>query len=380
MTTINNEDEKLYVEKDLYLPKIKEEYKTFLNKSINLYGSSNSQKSTIIIQIMHILKNHVPSCICFNMTENSNNTFKKLLPDALIHTTLEIATLESIWKRQETLTEIYKKVNNIDNIKELIHLFEESHSFENNISKIQNKKNEEVELLNTKKLDKNILILEKNKINDKFNEIEIILTKKYIHNIKDKIKNISNCLKKGKGLSKEEEDYYFKYKNLDDDKKIIIKYNDINPHLLIIFDDCAASIKPITKTDIIRKLFYQSRHNNITFICAAQDEIDLDASLRKNARMTILCDSNCAAGFFERTSNAFGKPLKLLTRKIINKLFIAEHKYKKLVYNKDSINQLEWIEATVIEPFSFCSENVLEFIKSVSKTNENSLSKLIQKI
>jgi hypothetical protein len=96
--------------------------------------------------------------------------------------------------------------------------------------------------------------------------------------------------------------------------------------------------------------------------------------------MTILCDSNCAAGFFERTSNAFGKPLKLLTRKIINKLFIAEHKYKKLVYNKDSINQLEWIEATVIEPFSFCSENVLEFIKSVSKTNENSLSRLIQKI
>jgi hypothetical protein len=373
------EEEKLFIEKDLYLPKTKENYKTFINKSINLYGSSNSQKSTIILQIMRALKDHVPACICFNMTENSNNTFKQLLPDALIHTTLEIPILESIWRRQEILTEIYKKVNNIDNIKDVILYFDE-HSFKINIDKINKKKDEELEHLANKKLENNIFLLEKNKLNDKFNEIENMLTKKYINNIKEKIKNISNNLKQNNTVSKDDEEYYIKYKKLDDDKKIILKYNNINPNLLIIFDDCAASIKPITKSDVIRKLFYQGRHFNITFLCTAQDEIDLDASLRKNARITILCDPNCASGFFERSSNGFGKPIKLLARKIINKLFSQENKYKKLVYNKDSVNQLEWMIATIIEPFAFCSQNVLKFIDSVSKIEDKPLAKLIQKI
>jgi hypothetical protein len=377
------DDDKLFIEKDkngeIFLPKIKENYKTFLNKSINLYGSSNSQKSTLIIQIMKALKDYVPACICFNMTENSNNTFKKLLPDALIHTILDIPTLESIWRRQEILTEIHKKVNNIDNIKEVIAYFDES-SFNDNIEKIYKKKEIELDNLHNRKLDNNLLVLEKSKLNEKFNEIENILTKKYLNNIKDKIKNISNNLKNNNMLTKEEERYYSKYKNLDDDRKIIIKYNNINPNLLIIFDDCASSIKPITKSEVIRKLFYQGRHNNITFICTAQDEIDLDASLRKNARITILCDSNCAAGFFERSSNGFGKPIKLLVRKIIPILFSQENKYKKLIYNKDSINLLEWTIATVIEPFQFCSDNILKFIDSVSKNEDKSLSKLIQKI
>ena len=373
------EEEKIFIEKDLYLPKIKENYKTFINKSINLYGSSNSQKSTIILQIMKALKDHVPACICFNMTENSNNTFKKILPDALIHTTLELATLESIWRRQEILTEIYKKVNNIDNIKELILYFDE-HSFKSNIDKINKKKDEELEHLQRKNLEHNLFLLEKNKLNDKFNEIEIILTKKYLNNIKDKIKKISNNLKNNHIIKKEENDYYIKYKKLDDDKKIILKYNNINPNLLLIFDDCAASIKPITKSDIIRKLFYQGRHFNITFLCTAQDEIDLDASLRKNARVTILCDPNCASGFFERTSNGFGKPIKILSRKIINIIFSPENKYKKLVFNKDSVNQLEWMRSTIMESFSFCSQNVLDFVDSVSKIEDKSLSKLIQRI
>jgi hypothetical protein len=373
------EDNKLFIDKDLYLPKITEHYNTFINKSINLYGSSNSNKSTLLIKIMNILKGYVPACICFNMTENSNNTFKNILPDALIHTTLEIPILEAIWQRQEILTEIYKKVNNINNIKEIIVYFDLS-SYEPNISKLNIKKIEEINNLQNKKIDKNLFLLEKSKIIEKFSEIETLLTKKYLINIKDKIKNIYNKLKNNIDINKDDEDYYLKYKSLDDDKKLIIKYHNINPHLLIIFDDCAASIKPIIKSDIIRKLFYQSRHNNITFLSTYQSEIDLDASLRKNARITILCDSNEANSHFERASNNYSKQIKTLTRRIISKLYTQDNKYKKLVYNKDSSNQLEWMESAITESFQFCEENVLNFINSISKKEERSISKLIKKI
>ncbi len=57
------------------------------------------------------------------------------------------------------------------------------------------------------------------------------------------------------------------------------------------------NLKKSNKSDILRKLFYQSRLVNITFIITTQDEIDLDALLRKNANLTILCDGNCCNGF-----------------------------------------------------------------------------------
>ena len=148
----------------------------------------------------------------------------------------------------------------------------------------------------------------------------------------------------------------------------------------MIFDDCAAELKKHNKSDTLRKLFYQSRHVNITFIITAQDEIDLDASLRKNANITVLCDSNCCNGFFERSSNAFGKKFKQITREISEIIYNNDHKNTKLIYNKDGDAKLLWYIATVQNDFIFGSKYTLEYAKKIVKEKLRDISMIIKRI
>jgi len=208
-----------------------------------------------------------------------------------------------------------------------------------------------------------LLANETNKLKDKFNEMILTILKKCIHYVKKEIKS-GNITKES--LSHEELD--------------IIKYIDINPNILLVFDDCAAELKKFNKSDIMRKLFYQSRHVNITFIITAQDEIDLDASLRKNSNITILCDSNCTNGFFERNSNAFGKKIRQITKEISEVLFSDAHKNTKLIYNKDQSDKLMWYVASIRNNFIFGSKIILEFSNKIIKETDHDISLLVKNI
>jgi energy-coupling factor transporter ATP-binding protein EcfA2 len=359
------EGDKLYINDKEYIPKLNTNYETFLNKSITLYGSSNSGKSTIMLSIMKILKPVIPVCIVFNSTENSNNTFKKYVPECCIYTSIDLNKLEDIWKRQETISNIYNYVNDIDYIKNLINIF--NYPLETHLTKIESQRGIEIEKLLDKNYDKNIYNKEKEKINNKFNELEKILYKTIVKNIKKQIQN-------------DENGYKSIYKSLNEEQKIIIKHHNINPNLLLIMDDMASEIRPHTKNPKVSDLFYKARHCNMTIIFSAQDEISLHASLRKNVRISIFTDENCALGFFTRASNGFNDNIKKKIKNIITVLFNNENKYKKLIYNKDDKEPIQWYQADIIEPFSFCDSSITEYTDKLIPNEKVNILKLIKKI
>lgn len=352
----------LSINDKLYLPPFELISKEILNKSIVLYGSRGSGKSVICKDIMYTLRQDIPNIIVFNSTESSNSFFSNIVSKPFLYDKVELSVLDNIWKRQEYITEIHKKINNIDILKNII-IKLNLHSAVDLIENIDKNKEQYADTLQQKIESDNTFLVEINKLNDKFNEVKLVILKQIIKYVKKKIKK--NEINKN-DLSQEDID--------------IIKFIDINPNILLIFDDCAAEFKKHNKSDTLRKLFYQSRHVNITFIITAQDEIDLDASLRKNANITILCDSNCCNGFFERSSNAFGKKFKHVTREISDKIYGEEHKNIKLIYNKDNTVKLLWYVATIRENFVFGSRYTLEYAKKIVKEKERDISMIIKKI
>lgn len=52
-------------------------------------------------------------------------------------------------------------------------------------------------------------------------------------------------------------------------------------HVLILLDDCLYQ-KGVLKSNAIRSIFFNGRHDNISFVCAAQYMMDIDVSLRTN--------------------------------------------------------------------------------------------------
>ncbi len=352
----------LSINNDSYLPYFELTPKQILNKSIVLYGSRGSGKSIICKDILYILRNEIPNAIVFNTTELSNCFYSNIVSKPFLYDKVELSVLDNIWKRQEYITEMHKKINNIDILKNIIIKLNLKSAI-NSLDNIDKYKEECADKLQNKIESDNMFLIEINKLNDKFNDVKLTILKQIIQCIKKKIKK--NQINKNI-LSSEEID--------------IIKFIDINPHILLIFDDCAAEFKKYNKTDTLRKLFYQSRHVNITFIITAQDEVDIDASLRKNVNLTILCDSNCCNGFFDRASNSFGKRFKQITREISEKIYNDDNKNIKLVYNKDGPTKLYWYLATIRGDFIFGSKYTLEYAKKIVKEKNRDISMIIKKI
>ena len=356
------EKNNLSINDKLYLPPFELSINDVLNKSIVLYGSRGSGKSVICKDIMYKLKNDVPTVIVFNSTELSNSYFSNLVSQPFLYDKIELNVLESIWKRQEHITEIHKKINDVNILRNIIIKLNMSAAIDI-IDNIDKNKEQYADKMQKKIESDNTFLVEINKLNDKFKDVKLVILKQIIKHVKKKIKE--NKIDKN-NLSQEDID--------------VIKFIDVNPNILLIFDDCAAELKKHNKSDTLRKLFYQSRHVNITFIITAQDEIDLDASLRKNANITVLCDSNCCNGFFERSSNAFGKKFKQITREISEIIYNNDHKNTKLIYNKDGDAKLLWYIATVQNDFIFGSKYTLEYAKKIVKEKQRDISMIIKRI
>lgn len=358
----DTKENNIIINDSIYLPSFKLSVNDIVNKSIVIYGSRGSGKSIICKDIMYRLRNEIPCAIVFNSSESSNGCFSAHVSKPFLYEKIELKVLEDIWRRQESITEIHKKVNDVEVLTKII-LKLKLDNIIDMIIKTDKKKEQIADKLQSKIESETIFLTEMNKLNDKFNDVKLLLLKGVIKRIKKKIKD--GLINKD-SLSKEELD--------------IVKFIDINPNILLIFDDCAAELKKFNKTDMLRKMFYRSRHVNISFIITAQDEIDLDASLRKNSNITILCDGNCCNGFFERNSNSFGKKLKHLSKEISEIIYSGDYKNTKLIYNKDGVDKLMWYTANIHNNFIFGSKHTLEFSKKIIKDKEHDISIIVKKI
>jgi hypothetical protein len=123
----------------------------------------------------------------------------------------------------------------------------------------------------------------------------------------------------------------------------------MNPNILVIFDDCAADLRPFFNKDEFRTIFYNGRHSFITVILCCQDDTDLHANLRKNAKLAFFTDPIVTTSNFERSSNKYPKALQDTIR---NSILTVFKENRKLVYDGKNIYHFT---ANLFPPFRFGS-------------------------
>jgi hypothetical protein len=376
-TTSSNLSSTIQINPKYVLHRFKSIPENFLNRTIALIGASNSGKSICIKDILATLKDDVSLPIVFNSTELTNKTFGRIIQAPFIYTSFDMKILKNIWKRQEEVLQIYNLVNDAQILKSILLTF--SDDKRNNIRETI------VDKLN---IMKDEYINSKNdKLCDKIVKTELYIIKKTIHDIKKKINA---------------KDVFYRdiYRMLDSNQKNVIKCININPHIVIVLDDCAAELKQFLRDETIRKLFYQSRHLKITLVIAAQDETDIEANLRKNVHLTFFCDMNCTYSFFDRKCNGFGTLYKKIARECADVLFSdnincgganaraednmftrgggmsnttnpANQKHLKLIYNKEEKDKFFWYKADITrQPTTFIFDNyyITKFLSSIGGT------------
>lgn len=324
-----------YLEKDA---------KYYINRSTILYGATGSGKTTILIEILYLLKDAVPNIFVFAPTANETKDFDNIIPSALIYTDVDISVLTNIYTRQQAATKIYNKVNNIESIinlfkkianPESIRKFDSVYSYAKQcISKI-----------------KNINSTESNEIIKMRDKYILSFCKSYIKKNKTQLNNM----------------------NLSNNEKYIVKYLNFNPNCIIIFDDCGAILKRFQGEEVVKKILFQGRHIHVNLILNLQDDIKVDSALKKNAFVSIFTTARCASSYFERTSNSFSKSERLYAAKVIEHVFTSntlKPDYRKLAYIRDDKDPFRYTIANIYQKFTFGSRALVQLCNRVSEKKE----------
>jgi hypothetical protein len=306
---------------------------------MTLFGASESGKSTVLFDILYLLKPHVPLIFVFSPTAEENKAFDGIVPPQCIFTEIDIEKIKLIYERQKAATRIFNTVNNVKNLQKTFATIASPKSMASaklaycNAVKIIARKNNDQSLNASEKKITTSLITG---VRDEY------LIKLYKNEIRNSILRLNKM----------------RLTSLD---KYIIKYLDFIPYCILIFDDCGAVISKFTKDPVLKKIGYQGRHNMLQAIYTLQDDTDMTPTMKKQSKINIFTTDQCASAYFQRKTNNFTKKTKTTADKIISHVFadtgnkrVTNH--KKLIYLRGESDPFRYTIADVHEPFKFgCS-------------------------
>lgn len=321
------------------LPDLDFNYKQFMNKTTVIYGESGTGKSFIITDILKLLSDHIDQIIVFSPTDRQNNTYSRgLVPLPCIHYDITAELMCNIWERQEALTNVYSMASDIRVLERLFnripaieHVKDLLRSMENKLSTYR----EDLELAGETDVD-----IKYAEMKAECDRMILSTYKKYI------AENMS----------------YLCNEALANDEKCAIKYLNLNPRIVLIFDDCTDLLKKFNKNIHMQKLFFQGRHVNITTIIACHTDVALPPDLKKNAFVSIYTTPGCAQGYFQRNSSNIDKEGKAKSLYACKSAFSVKH--QKLVFIRETNGFYKFI-AQHNDGFKFGSKYIWEFCKNI---------------
>jgi len=278
----------------------------FVDQSTVIYGPSGTGKSFIIIDILHTIRDYVDSCIIISPMDRQNHTYDDIIPTPLIHYNLSDELLRNIWERQSALANVYTRATDIKIINSLF----------NRISKRNMElANEQIKKINDA-YDNFALttIDEKLKIKVK-KECESFILKIKHHFIEISKKELQQI-------------------QLSEEEKYSLLYHNINPRLVLIFDDCTPDLNKHKNNETLQKIFYQGRWAFITTIFALHTDKALSPEVKKNTFVTIFTSEQTANSYFDRKSNDIDREAKLKAVEACKAAFVNTNAFQKLAYDR----------------------------------------------
>lgn len=289
-----------------YITNVENLYDFFINKITIVYGPTQSRKTTLVKNIMLLLKDYFPIVAVYSPNNRVNGDFLDIVPPNFIYKDISIELLKRFYHRQEDFTNKYI-------------------TLEREVKRIYDsvKKQEDIDFESKNKHRKNLI---------RQHMKEVLINNKYRINTTD-------C-------------------------ENIVNYFNSNTKFLLILDDMSSTVNDFFKKTgepIIKKLFFESRHVNISFICILHNPTDLLPAFRNNAHTNIFCDKSIARSWFSKNTDPHTKKL---ADKVIDEIF--RNKDNKMIYDKDG-NKYYYMVPEVIDNFRMGYDALWKMFRNITR-------------
>jgi len=322
---------------------------TLLNKSVIFYGGSGSGKTFLINHFLYHMRNVYPMVELFAPTNDQNHSYDGKVPNILIFTKFGLDHIRSTYARQQFASSVYDISRQIPILHSIFLrvLTPITRDFLARMKACHAKEAQELETStlspSAKKSERDAMIIRHKEELIKF--------------YKDQI-NVN--IKKLVGRT-----------DLSEEEQIAVRYRNLIPFLLNVFDDTATEIKQLLaigkqqKNDTITDFFFKGRHANITHLYVFQDDSKLDSAIRKNAFYSIFTSKQTALGFFKRPANDFTADFQAQANAVIEAVLYPFNEdgtvnHKKLVFDRVA-QKFMYIVAEDHDDFRMCSDAVWKF-------------------
>jgi hypothetical protein len=267
------------------VPELTLTHKHCLDRTTIILGETGTGKSSVIVDILHQLQPHADQIIVISPTDRQNHTYDRgIVPLPCIHYAIRAELLEDIWERQSALVAAYTKARRESVVESLFRRIPNNELARKVISQIDARLREYAngggdggsDAVSPAKLEE---------MRADCQRLRMTIWCEYIAKNESVLQKMSLTI----------------------DEKYTLRYINLNPRLVLIFDDCTEQINKYKKNPVIQKLFYQGRHSYISMILASHTDKSLDPELKKNAFITVFTGEATALAYFNRPSNDLDK-------------------------------------------------------------------------
>jgi hypothetical protein len=303
---------------------------TFLNKSIVLYGLSGTGKTSIILDILYILRNHISFPFIITKSQASaDRNFGKRVPRGCIKCNMTKEWLEMFISKQTERAKIYDEVNKLENLKRVFDMIDNHTAavLETQVINDAECRIQAIELNSTLSYPKKTSLVKG--IKKARDEALRILYKKFIRAYRVELETVQPEMMR--------------------ESQLVLKFLDFMPHALLVFDDCAFMIKQwVKESTSIKDLFYQGRNYYTTVLLGTQADKELDPEIRKSAYISMFTTVQDVISAFSKASNAFPDRDRKRAMQCANAVFMPDG-----VMSSDNYQKLVYIRHDIVNPFRY---------------------------
>lgn len=322
----------------------------FLDRTTVLYGESGCGKSTIIVDMLHKLKPHVDQIVVVSPTDKVSGTYgpSKIVPLPFVHYTVNTEMITELWTRQEALAEEFNAYgNNMEVLERLASYLPQAKTISDQFAALYQNMDRAIDDLR----------LNKKGHSEPAVNLEIDLMKAKVDRVvKSSYRKI--ILDHRRHLERDP--------RLDDEDRRALSSIDLNPRMVLIFDDCTDQLARLKKSDVIERMFYQGRHAKLTIIMAAHTDTAFAPAIKKNTFMSIFCSSKTSTAYFSRPSAGITKEEQVKVKQALREVFVPSKKHQKMIWLRDN-GEFYKYTAERHAPFEFCEGGVMaEFCAKIT--------------